>query len=121
MAVRRQDLEGGQGAAVYTFPTQVVRARAARQRAAARRRRAGLGVVALALGGLILTGGGPAPRTPSATPPRAVVLSPGDTLWDVAERYAPAGTDIRAYTAAIEELNDLSGSVPAGTRVRLPR
>jgi hypothetical protein len=49
------------------------------------------------------------------------VLRPGETLWDVAERFAPPGIDRRAYVDAVVELNGVEGSVAAGQRVRLPR
>jgi hypothetical protein len=45
----------------------------------------------------------------------------GQTLWDLAERYAPTSTDPRAYVDQVLELNHLSGVPAAGVRVRLPR
>jgi Tfp pilus assembly protein FimV len=49
------------------------------------------------------------------------VLTPGDTLWDVAVRSAPEGVDPRDQMIAIRELNGFgSGSLDAWTVVLLP-
>jgi hypothetical protein len=53
--------------------------------------------------------------------PRAVSLQPGQSLWDLAERYAAPGHDPRAYVDAIVELNEMSGIPQIGERIRLPR
>jgi hypothetical protein len=51
-----------------------------------------------------------------------VVVEPGQTLWDLADRYAPEGMDLRAYVDAVVGLNDLDGRAPfAGERLRLPK
>lgn len=123
MAVRREDLEAP-GAIVYRFPTQRVRARVARQRrAAVARRRLALGMTALlvVIVGLLATG--PAEVAPASEPsaPPAVVVQPGDTLWQLAERYGPEDVDPRAYVAALADINDLHGALVAGTRIRLPK
>jgi hypothetical protein len=58
--------------------------------------------------------------SPSA--PKKVVIGPGQTLWAVAELYAPESVDPRAYVDALVEINDLDGvSVQPGDRIRLPR
>lgn len=50
----------------------------------------------------------------------SVVLHPGETLWEVAERRAP-GADPRIMVHRIIELNGLSGGqVWAGQRLRVP-
>jgi Tfp pilus assembly protein FimV len=117
MALRIEELES-QGARVYAFPTARVRARA---RARVRRRRAGGATVVIAVVAMTLMGTGTAPASKSSAP-RAVVVRAGETLWDVAERYAPAGLDPRAYVDAVVELNDLGGRMPAaGERIRLPK
>jgi LysM domain len=61
--------------------------------------------------------------TPASRPgaPRAVVVRAGDTLWEVAARWAPDGIDRRAYVDALIELNDLSGMPVAGQMILLPR
>ena len=118
MALRREALEFQRDAVVYTFPTARARARA---KAQVRRRRAGLAIVAVSVVGLSLMGGGTAPASRSSAP-RAVVVEPGQTLWDLADRYAPEGMDLRAYVDAVVGLNDLDGRAPfAGERLRLPK
>jgi Tfp pilus assembly protein FimV len=58
--------------------------------------------------------------SPSA--PKRVVVRPGQTLWAIAERYAPASVDPRAYVDALVEINDLDhAGVQPGDRIRLPR
>ena len=124
MAIREEELDPRTAeAVVYRFPTAAVRRRAAAQRRAAiRRRRSALaGIFLVFLVGSMLAGGqesiAPA-SSPSA--PEAVVLAPGDTLWDVAERYAPEGTDPRAYVDLLLAANDISGAPSAGARIVLP-
>ena len=125
MALRREDLEVTRGdAALLTFPTAAVRARAARQeRAAFRRRRLGVGallalvvVMGLQVGGV----GNTAPASVDGAP-RAVRLAEGETLWDVAARYAPDSVDPRAYVDELIEMNGLSGAPVAGAKIHLPK
>ena len=139
MAARIEDLLGhdraGRGTArsdaiVYKFPTEQVRRAAAYERARARRRhraqirrhRAGLALVALGTVVVSIFATGPDGSAPASTPgaPRAVVVQPGQTLWGVAERYAPDGIDPRAYVDALSRLNELDGALMAGARIRLP-
>ena len=122
MALRSEDLAPGESR-VYRFPVERARARARRaaRRARFRRTLAAAAVVTVVAGTLIggLARGSTAPE---AQPRRAVVVGPGDTLWDVAERFAPDGVDPRAYVDALVRLNHLDGgSVQAGARLRLPR
>jgi Tfp pilus assembly protein FimV len=42
---------------------------------------------------------------------RSVVVEPGDTVWSIAGEVAGPGQDVRTVVDAIEELNDLEGSV----------
>ncbi len=118
MAVRREDLIE-RSAVVYSFPP--IRARRARRREILRRRLAltAIGVV-VAGAGLFATGpdGVSTARTQG---PRVVQVEAGETLWVLAERHAPAGTDTRAYLDAILELNGISVLVEPGTRIRLPQ
>jgi nucleoid-associated protein YgaU len=119
MALREQDFEVP-AAALYRFPVERAHARARRARMAARRRRTGLAAVVVAVVAATLLAGGTAPASrPGA--PRAVVVEAGDTLWGIAERYAPDGIDTRAYVDAVIELNDLDGAPVAGRRLILPR
>ena len=86
----------------------------------ARRRRSGTALVVLAVIVATLLAGGTAPASrPGA--PRAVVVEAGDTLWGIAERYAPDGIDPRAYVDAVIELNELPGMPRAGQQIVLPR
>ena len=132
MAARIEDLVAPEvgGAVVYAFPTREVRTAAARDRArerrrhraAIRRRRAGLALVAVATVVLSIFAGGPdatAPASAEGAPDR-IVVQPGQTLWEIAARYAPEGVDPRVYVDAIDELNRLDGTLPAGARIRLP-
>lgn len=50
-----------------------------------------------------------------------VVVAPGDTLWDLAQRHAP-DRDPREFVAEVYRINDLpeSGLVRAGDRLLLP-
>lgn len=99
----------------------------ARPRAGARmmrrRRRAALLAAGFVAGSAFFVGGGPEGRAVASRPgaPRHVLIRPGQTLWDLAERYAPRGIDPRAYVDAVSDLNDLDGGLPAGVRLRLPR
>jgi hypothetical protein len=123
MAVRHEDLSAaGHEAVVYAFPGARVRRAAAREVMLVRRRRSLIGVVGLlvVMFGLLA---GPRATAPASRPgtPRAVTARAGDTLWELATRYAPEGMDARAYLDAIIELNGLDGSLPEGTRIRLPK
>ena len=124
MAIRRDELtvRPQSRAVVYRFPTGAVR-----RRAAAQRRRAPLSRFAMAAalfaGALLLAvhlAGAPAAAS-RAGAPAAVTVAPGETLWDIAQRYEAAGTDPRAYVARLERINSLDGPVDAGERIRLPR
>jgi hypothetical protein len=124
MALRREDLDIGRAdAALYRFPTAAVRARAARQqRAMFLRRRIGVGalLVTVVLLGIQIGGVGNTAPTSVAGAPRAVRLHTGETLWDVAARFAPPSVDTRAYVDELIELNGLSGAPAAGAKIRLP-
>ena len=118
MAVRSEDLTWQGSAVVYKFPPLKARRIA---RAEVIRRRFALGAVALVVvgAGILATGpSGVAPAAPDAK--QAVTLKAGDTLWDVASRYAPPSMDTRAYLDAILELNGIGVVVDPGTRIKLP-
>lgn len=125
MAIRQEELYPAQQAVLYRFPPQraaLVRAR--RRRMEARRRRAGLAGVLLVLVCAFLLATGPSGSAPAASrsdAPRAVTVRSGDTLWGLAERYAPEGIDLRAYVDLLEDTNDLTGGLAAGMRIRLPK
>ena len=124
MAVSRQSLETAYDqSVVLRFPTATVRRRAAAQRRgrAIRRTAASSAVAATLL--LVLLGGGGGPGTAEAShsqAPRAVVVRSGQTVWDLAERYAPPSMDPRVYVDGVLQLNHLEGAPAAGVRIRLP-
>lgn len=124
MAIRQDELYPAQQAVLYRFPARRTAAASARRRRieVRRRRAAALGVVVVMVCAFLLaTGpGGSAPASRSDAP-RAVTVSSGDTLWGLAERYAPEGVDLRAYVDLVEEINGLEGGLAAGMRLRLPK
>lgn len=115
MAVHSTDLRDLRDLGRY--PTQ--RAFRSRQQARLRRRLVSIAMaVGVMLGTLMI--GGSAPASRAGTPP-AIVVESGQTLWEIAERYAPEGGDVRAYIDAVVELNDLGGILHSGQRIKLPR
>jgi Tfp pilus assembly protein FimV len=132
MAIRVEELqlEPAVGARVYAFPTDVARGRTAARRRAARarrraiaRRRTALGATVVVIATMMLFAGGPAGVSTASSRhvPKAITIQSGQSLWSVAERYAPDGIDPRAYVDAVLALNHLSQPPPAGASLRLPR
>lgn len=120
MALRSQDLRA-EGAVVYQFP---IRVRSPRGDQGARRRRVPLALVAVGVVAAVVVGGGPSGQAPAASrsgAPRSVVLQEGDTIWEVAQRFAPPSIDVRAYVDTILESNGWEAPPPPGTRLVLPR
>jgi nucleoid-associated protein YgaU len=76
----------------------------------------------IALAGFAMHGA-PAASTDVAhhTRTSTVVVSPGETVWDIARRVAPQA-DTRATVAEIEELNSLSdsGTIRIGQALVVP-
>ena len=121
MAVRVEELQSRRvPGRVYRFPTGQIRRR---RRAQIMRRRLTLGLVLITCVAAFLLATGQSGIAPASVSraPRAVVVQPGQTLWDVAARFARPGTDPRAYVQAILQVNHLGGPPQAGTRIRLPR
>lgn len=84
-------------------------------------RMAGVAIAAVVVGGTLAAAGpGRSPMASTEGAPRAVVIRPGQTLWNVAERHAPEGVDLRAYVDALIEINGVEAT-EAGQRIRLPR
>ena len=119
MAIARENLDRGD-AVVLAFPAS---RRARHARIQARRRTAAGVLCSVGLVIALVNGGGGAGTALAsrAGAPAAVVLRDGQSVWDLAERYAPDGVDQRAYVDAVLELNGLSGAPPAGARIELPR
>ena len=123
MAVRREEMWVRPDAQVLDFPVRIARARARRAQRTFLFRRVMVGLVAFALVGTIVSvsaAGSEAPAASRPSAPASVVVQPGETLWDLAERYAPAGSDPRDYVAELVEQNGGSELVYAGTRLDLP-
>ena len=128
MALRSEDLYGstyGRDARIVRFPSTAVqqaRARRLRRQAQTRRRALATAVMfVLAIALFVLATGPEGNVQASRRTPKAITLQAGQTLWDVAERYAPAGEDPRAYVDALIELNSVDGVAQAGQRIKLPR
>lgn len=118
MVASAEELE----AVVYRFPRAPMRRRRAGSVLAASIRTTGIWVLLLLVIAVVLLAGGSEAQAPAApsSAPRAVVLEAGETLWGIADRYAPENVDPRAYVDAILELNGLAAPPPAGARIRLP-
>lgn len=92
--------------------------------AAVRPRRAARRIVGLLIVATMLVAGLLGTVMASADEPVAaghVVLQPGETLWDVAVRSAPAGVDPRRQLDAVRRLNGFGpGALDAWTVVLIP-
>ena len=100
----------------------VRRGHAAHARVVARRRRAVAGLATMVVVGAGVLGGGATGSAPAsvARAPDRVVVGPGQTLWDVADRYAAPAVDRRAYVDTLVRLNHVRGALQPGARLRLP-
>lgn len=64
--------------------------------------------------------GGPGTVVAPAAPP-LVVVGPGDTLWDIACRFAPSGTDPRFGVFELRQRNGLASAwLRVGQQLALP-
>ncbi len=119
MAVRLEELGAPPTARIYRFPTPEV----APEPRLTPFGRVALGVATVVVAGMLLFAGGPSSVSSASVSgaPAHVVVQPGETLWDVAGRYAPRGVDPRAYVDSVIALNHLDGMPQAGMRLRLPR
>jgi len=120
VAVRHDELT--RDAVILRFPSQRAASRERRARVAARRRHAALLMTGLLVSATLARAVATSDEAVRSRlgAPRAVVVAAGDSFWEVADRYAAAGVDRRAYVDALVRLNggDL-GSL--GDRIRLPR
>ena len=79
----------------------------------------GLVLVLMGAAGAIRNVAGPS--EPVARTNLTVVVAPGQTLWDIAARYAPADRDITGFAAEIAELNDVDAlAVQPGSPLVVP-
>jgi LysM domain-containing protein len=105
-----------------TRPTAVATASTPVLRLTRRGRLVVLLTVLLAVAAVAMRGA-PAASTDVAHHQRTttVVVSPGETVWDIARRVAPEA-DIRATVAEIDELNSLAdaGSIRVGQALTVP-
>jgi len=69
----------------------------------------------------LITAEGPTRAADSAAL-EVYVVERGDTLWGLAERFAPTNTDLREYVFRLRQLNELHKSVliQPGQRLYLP-
>lgn len=123
MALRREDLLTAPDAVVVDFPVRIAAARRRRAQRTYLVRRMMVAVLATALiAGIFSLASAPGGSEVASRPgaPSSVVVEPGDTLFDLAVRYAPAGADRNAYVDEIMALNHVSGVAAPGTSLRLP-
>ncbi|MBA2274087.1 MAG: LysM peptidoglycan-binding domain-containing protein [Actinobacteria bacterium] len=118
MAIRREELLESEGM-VLQFPGVH---RRLRTKYLVRRVAVGAVVVVVVIVSAALVHDGPA--APGGESRRAVVgsVAPGDTLWGLARRYSPPGTDLRDYVDRLVGANHLVGRpLQAGMRLRFPK
>jgi nucleoid-associated protein YgaU len=70
----------------------------------------GLGLVVL-VGALLFLFQGEAQSSTGQPEITAVVVQPGDTLWEIADRFWPESVDLRAVVRELVELNGLDSKV----------
>ena len=113
-----------------TTPSVAPRSAPARRARRAQRRRVFLMrrlLVALVLGVMVVAIASVlALRSEAASDPgvvaAAVVVGEGETVWDIAREYVPAGVHPQAYVAAVLRHNDVDPTaVVPGTVLELPR
>ena len=66
-----------------------------------------------------LNGGGAIATSGAGQPLEQIVVLPGETLWQLAEDYAP-NADPRDFIADVESLNAIGGGLQAGQVLDIP-
>ena len=65
--------------------------------------------------------GAEAVSAPAPSDAAAVVVKPGDTLWEIADRWAPPGVDLRVMVRELVEVNELqSKTLQPGQVLQIP-
>ena len=120
MALRSEDVLPASEALVLRFPIEIVRRRAQDQ-VEIRRRRLALAAVGLAVVVATIIGTGPSGVAPAdaGRSPKSVTVRTGETLWEIAVRYAPSQIDPRAYLDVLVRANGSATVVP-GQKISLP-
>lgn len=87
-----------------------------------RRRMVVLVLVVLVVAGVSMVGRSVAgPAVPAARIEMTVTMSTGDTLWDLARHYAPAGTDRASWVVDVAARNGVDpGAILPGTPLVIP-
>jgi len=87
------------------------------------RRRAGARLCVLLAAGVVVSSliGGPAGAGPSSGPAFDYVVSPGDTLWSIAEAHSAPGEDLRDVVYEIKGATGVASSeLHPGQVLRIP-
>ena len=66
-----------------------------------------------------LNGGGAIATSGAGQPLEQIVVLPGETLWQLAEDYAP-DADPRDFIADVLSVNELTGSIQPGQELLIP-
>ena len=66
-----------------------------------------------------LNGGGAIATSDAGQPLEQIVVLPGETLWQLAEDFAP-NTDPRDFIAEVQSLNAIGGGLQAGQVIDIP-
>jgi hypothetical protein len=78
--------------------------------------------LAIVLGSLVSVNAGANSERPTEAGAKfiTVTVTPGDTVWSLAERLAPT-SDLRAFVSEVIEINSLaSADLAAGQKIRIP-
>lgn len=78
-----------------------------------------LPIAAVAMFGVLNGGGAIATSEGSAVPLEQLTVQPGQSLWQLAEEYAP-GVDPREFIAEVESLNSITTTIEPGQVLDIP-
>lgn len=78
-------------------------------------------LLVLIVGGLLLVFGEEAVSAPGQAELTTVVVEPGDTLWEIADRFSPDSADLRVVVGELAALNGLeSKALRPGQVLQVP-